>query len=309
MKIGNQIWRWLFAIILQVFLCRYFFGQDTTSIKEPAAEYVEEIFTGTQLINSQTTTVLQSKSRTFGIQHRFGKVGIDSSLVQQFLGFDLPSVIRLSLGWSISDRLYLMIGRTNYYKTVDIEGKYLLVRQTNGFKTPVSIALFNNTSIRTEKFPNVSKGAFYENSGVTFSYKPSHRLIYNTQLIVSSKLSERLTLLFTPIFIYQNLVGAGYENYTLIFSGGGRFKFGLNSSVIFEYAHGVNNRHSNFYNPVSLGVEFGTVGHVFQIFISNNGKILENHVYTSGSANIQKGEFFLGFNTQRKFWKKSRLQE
>lgn len=280
------------------------FSQDTTGTNEPNTEYAENIFTGTQLINSQTTNTLLAKSRTFEIQHRFGKVGLDSGTVQQFLGLDLPSVIRLSLGWSASDRLYFKIGRTNYLKTVDLEGKYLLIRQPNDKRVPVSVAFYFNASARTEKFPNVAKGAVFENSGKPFKYKFTHRLIYNSELIVSSKLSERITFLLTSAFIYRNLVSSGQDNYTMAISAGGRYKFGLSSSMIFEYAHMINNRTKNFQNPFSIGVEFGTVGHIFQIIISSSNKILESHVYTSSAGNVGKGEFFIGFNIQRIFWKK-----
>src|SRR3989344_4693534 len=108
-------------------------------------EFSENAFTGTQLINSQTTTIMPSNSWAFEIQHRFGKIGIDSSLTQQFLGLDLPAVMRIAFAWNITDRFYFKVGRTNVFKTYDIEGKYLLAKQTADFKMPVSISIFFNS--------------------------------------------------------------------------------------------------------------------------------------------------------------------
>lgn len=268
--------------------------------------YKEDVFTGTQLINSQTTKAMHPRSWSFEIQHRFGKVGPDSTLIQQFLGFDLPSNIRFAIGWSLTDRGYIKLGRTNFQKTVDIEGKYLLLKQTADNKMPVSVALFFDSSIKTDKFPNVQPNSFFDDGKTPFKYKDSHRLNYNSQIIVSSKLSDKISLQATPIFIYSNLVNPGFENHTIALSLGGRYKYSLRSAVLFEYAHVFNNRVNQFRDPLSIGFEFGTAGHVFQVFASTSSKILENHIYTSSAVDYSKGEFLLGFNIQRNFFRKQK---
>ncbi|MDH4057398.1 MAG: DUF5777 family beta-barrel protein [Cyclobacteriaceae bacterium] len=282
------------------------YSQETKLIDPVPKEYTEGIFTGTLLINSQTTTTLQPKSWSFGIQHRFGQVSLDSTLLWQFLGLDLPSVIRFSFGWSFSDRFYVEVGRSNYLKTVDLEAKYLLVKQTEDFRTPISIAAYFNTAIRTENFPEIPDNAYFEDGITPFKYKPSHRFAYNAQLILSSKVSEKISLQVTPIFIYQNLADPLTDNFTLVLSGGGRYKLGLSSSLVAEYAYVYNNRGNEFHNPFSVGVEFGTVGHTFQLFVSNASKILESHIYTSSAFDISEGEFLLGFNLKRVFWRKNK---
>lgn len=292
-------------VSLVALLSLQLFSQDTSSAdKKHTREYAENAFTGTQLINSQTTKIQYPKSWYFEIQHRFGKIGLDSSLPQQFLGLDLPSVMRLAVGAGINERFYFEIGRTNHLKTVDIEAKYLLLRQTTDFRIPVSVALYFNSAIRTERFPNVPKNAYFEDTITPFYYKPAHRFAYTSQIIISSKLSDKISLQLTPVLVYQNLVNPGYDNYTLTLSAGGRYKFGINSSLIFEYAHVFNNRFNSFQDPFSLGVEFGTAGHVFQVFMSTSTRILESHIYTSSAANIGAGEFLIGFNIQRNFWRK-----
>jgi hypothetical protein len=272
--------------------------------QETGSSPVEFVFTGTQLINAQTTKIQPARSWYFEIQHRFGTVGLDSSLAEQFLGLDLPSAIRLALGWSFSDRLYLELGRTNVSKTLDLEGKYLFAQQTNDWKMPVSLAAYANVALRTEDFPTVPPNAYFGDSVTPFRYKFAHRLAYNTQLIVSSKLSERWSLQLTPVFVYQNLVPAGHDNLTMALSAGGRYKLGFSSALIFEYARVFNNRPANFIDPFSVGVEFGTAGHVFQLFLSNASRILESQIYTTRSADLLDGHFLLGFNMQRTYWRK-----
>ncbi|CAG0976959.1 MAG: hypothetical protein HND27_01155 [Bacteroidetes bacterium] len=275
---------------------------DTLTTKE----FSENAFTGTQLINSQTTTIMPSNSWAFEIQHRFGKIGIDSSLTQQFLGLDLPAVMRIAFAWNITDRFYFKIGRTNVFKTYDIEGKYLLAKQTVDFKMPVSISLFFNSSIRSEKFPAVPKNSFFEDDSTAFFYKPSHRFAYNTQFIISSRISERFSMQVNPVFIYQNLATPYTDNFTLALSAGARYKIGFSSAFVVEYAHVFNNRGNRFYDPVSIGFEFGTPGHTFQLFASTASKILETQIYTASSVNAANAEFMIGFNLQRSFWRKNK---
>jgi hypothetical protein len=294
----------ILSFMIFILLSSPLFGQRPDTGPIPAKEYAENIFTGTLLINSQTTTVLQRKSWSFGLQHRFGTIGFDSTLVRQFLGLDLPSVVRFSFGRAFSDRFYVEIGRTNYLKTIDLEAKYLLAKQTTDFSMPVSIAFYFNTAVRTEDFPNLPDNVYFEDGVTPFVYKTAHRFTYNTQLIVSSKLSEKISFQVNPIFIYQNLAPPFHDNFTLVLSGGGRFKTGIRTAIIAEYAHVFNNRNNNFNDPFSVGVEFGTVGHTFQVFLSTAPRILESQIYTQSAVDITEGQFLLGFNLKRIFWRK-----
>ena len=57
-----------------------------------------------------------------------------------------------------------------------------------------------------------------------------------------------------------------------------------------------------FEHPLSLGFEFGTAGHVFQVFITNNQSLRESNLYTTNVYDISKSEFLLGFNIRRVWW-------
>jgi len=268
-------------------------------------EYVGNIFLNTQLINAQTTDVLPKKSWEFKIQHRFGRTGLDSTLIQEFFGLDQTANIRLALGYNFGDRFSMAIGRTKYLKTYDIEAKYQLVKQTKGKKNPISVSLFTDVAIRTEGFPKVPDSSYFSDLQTDFEYKASHRLSYNTQLIFSSKLNNAISLQLTPIFIYQNLVGPWRENYTFVLAFSGRIKTGMKSSLIFEYAYVFNHADiaNDFVHPASLGYEIGTAGHSFQLFVSSTQHILEQNIYTNSSTPYSDALFFLGFNIKRNIWR------
>lgn len=266
--------------------------------------YVKDVFVNTQLVTVQTTEVLPEKSWEFKIQHRFGKIGLDSSLVQDFLGMDYTANIRLSLGYSFSDRFYMAVGRTKTLKTYDFEGKYLLIRQHNQQRIPMSLAIFSNVALRTDRFPSIPDSAYFSDLTTDFIYKPSHRLSYNTQLIFSTKIHRAISLQLTPIFIYDNLADPGRDNLTVALSFSSRFKTGLKSSILFEYGHVFNNRTAGFINPASLGFEIGTAGHVFQLYITSTQDILDQRIYTNSSYNYGDAEFVLGFSIKRNMWRR-----
>ncbi|MCG3165339.1 MAG: hypothetical protein POELPBGB_01102 [Bacteroidia bacterium] len=264
------------------------------------------IFRSIQLINMQTAEVIPQKGFDFSIRHRFGMIGADSSVYQQFLGLDLPANIRFGFAFPILKNLYVGAGRTKTGKTIDLEAKYLFLRQTEDNKMPFSIAAYFNTGIMTDKFPKVPDYAYFSDNTTPFEYKFSHRLGYNIQLIFARKFSERISFQIAPVLIYKNLVAAGAENHTFSIPVGGAIKTSLKSSVIFEYAYRFNNRPEHNDYPLSIAWESGTVGHTFQIVISSSNELLEQETYTKKSFNYLKGNFALGFNMRRVFWYKKK---
>ena len=124
-------------------------------------EYVNA-FKNKQLINAQTAVIPEGFD--FTIMHRFGKIGLDDRVYKDFLGFDSPANIRFSLSYKLNDRLYVGVGRTKIGKTIDVEGKYVLLRQTADNSSPLSIAIFNNTGINTEPFNDYGPNAFFSDS-------------------------------------------------------------------------------------------------------------------------------------------------
>ncbi|MBH83367.1 MAG: hypothetical protein CMP70_01665 [Flavobacteriales bacterium] len=261
-------------------------------------------FKNKQLINAQTTVIPEGFE--FNIMHRFGKIGIDDRLYKDFLGFDYPANIRFSLSYKLNERFYIGVGRTKIGKTIDFEGKYILLRQTADNSSPFSIAIFNNTGVNTEPYNDYGPNAFFSDSITLFENKFSHRVSYTTELILSKKFSDKLSLQLNPTMVYKNLViGIEKDHFTFVLPFSGRFQYSFSSSILFEYAHKLNNRSkSALDNPFSLGFEFGTAGHVFQIFMSNSYYLREANIYTLEPYDFYQRpyEFVLGFNIRRVWW-------
>lgn len=256
-------------------------------------------FKNKQLINAQTTVIPDGFD--FTIQHRFGQIALDDSFYEEFLGFDLPANIRFSLSQKINDRLYVGVGRTKVGKTVDFEGKYLICEQNKDESIPFSVALFSSVGVRTQPF-DVNDNMFFADSITPFNYLFVHKLDYNTQLILSKSLTDKIAFQLAPTVVYKNLVEADQNNFNIAIPFSGKYQYSFGSAVVFEYGYCLGREGGLLAHPLSVGVEFGTAGHVFQFFMTNNSSLRESNLYTTNGYDYSKTEFLFGFNIRRVWW-------
>jgi Membrane bound beta barrel domain (DUF5777) len=267
-------------------------------------DVVSNIFSYGMLINAQTTEIVPKGSFELRIQHRFGEMDVTrfkETVVDEFLGFDGSANIRFGFSFGLSDKLQIGVGRTKINKVFDFEGKYKLIRQKE-MGSPLSLTLYFNAAFSTREFPKVGPNEFFKDLDTPFEYKFSHRITYNTQLLLSKKIGEKISLELNPTILYKNLVPPGDENLIFVTTFGGRFKTGLTSSIIFEFTRKFNDRKNNYKDPISIGYEIGTAGHAFQMFVSTSNQILEQAIYFSQPLDYTKGKLLLGFNIKRTFW-------
>lgn len=289
------------------FLLLFFLIENTNAQEDDIFEdddFVSNIFNYGMLINAQTTETVPKGSFELRIQHRFGEMDVTrfkETVVDEFLGFDGSANIRFGFSFGLSDRLQIGIGRTKINKVFDFEGKYKLFRQKET-GSPLSISLYFNVAVSTSSFPEVGPNEFFKDLVTPFKFEFSHRLTYNTQILLSKKIGEKISLELNPTFIYKNLVDPGDKNLIFVTTLGGRLKTGLTSSIIFELTNKLNNRKNNYKDPISIGYEIGTAGHAFQMFISTSNQIIEQAIYFSQPLDYTKGKLLLGFNIKRTFW-------
>ena len=270
---------------------------------EEQEELITNVFNYGMLINGQTTETTPKKTFEVRIQHRFGELDLKdfgNTVGEEFLGFDGSANIRFGFSIGLSDKLQMGIGRTKIDKVIDIEAKYRLLRQKE-VKAPISISLYFNTAFSTKDFPEVGPNEFFADFETPFENKFSHRFSYNTQLLLSKKIGEYFSIELNPTFIYNNLASPGKKNLTIATSLGARYKTGITSSIIFEYAAKFNNRNDNYKNPISLGYEIGTSGHAFQIILTTTNQIFEQNIYTKNPLDYTDGKLLIGFNLKRNF--------
>ncbi|MCC7232583.1 MAG: hypothetical protein IT242_06535 [Bacteroidia bacterium] len=290
----------LCILLLMTCLPPYGFSQEENPGQQ---DYAENVFRGTFLLNSPTTEMIPPHSFNFMIRHRFGEIGPDNSISKQFLGLDLIANIRFSFGFPIGKHINFDVGRSKFGKTYDGSVKAQLYRQVrNGF--PVSLSVCAAMDYMSDAFPGVQSNAFFEDLTTSFHYKESHRFSYKYQALVSRQFSDKLSLLLTPTYVYKNLAPVDRENGTILLTAGLSYKTGLESSFIFEGSYLFNNQADNDLFPLSVGWEWGTTGHIFQIIVATTNQLSPAEMEIAEPSAYNKGKVYLGFNLSRSFWSK-----
>lgn len=277
-----------FLIPICLFLATMAYSQDDL-LKDLNSTQVEEsystaTFKALQLVTLQTTKMPAKKEFYFVVSHRFGTVkdGFDS-----FFGLD-NATTKLGGIYGVTDWLSVSLSRHTLNKMYETGLKYRLARQSANF--PVDVVGYSvadiNTFLEKDQYP-----------GLEFK----HRMTYVQQLLVSRKISERLSLELVPSFLHKNLYNPAIEkDNQFSFGGGGRYKITKRLSVNLEYMHNFDT--PGFYeNPLSVGLDVETGGHVFQLIFTNSQSMSESGYLTNATGNWGKGDFFFGFNLYRVF--------
>ena len=128
---------------------------------------------------------------------------------------------------------------------------------------------------------------------------------YLNQLIISSRVGEKVSLQVAPTFVWFNAVPEGYNNFNASINAGARFQVLGFSSIILEYEHpliGVpEDSNENVYPNLAFGVEIGTSTHSFRVFASNYDYIVRNQNIAFNGNNPWDGDFRFGFNITIRF--------
>lgn len=254
---------------------------DSTQVQDT---YAMAAFKGLQVITMQSTKMPAKKEFYFVVSHRFGTV---KGGISEFFGFD-DATTKIGGIYGLTDWLSVSGSRHTLSKVYEASVKYRLARQSDAF--PFEIVGYNtldiNSQLKKDDYPKIEF---------------SDRLTYVSQLIVSRKLSERLSLELVPSFIHKNLYNPAIENDNQFAMGyGGRMKLTKRLSVNLEYAYNFD-KPSFYNNPLSVGLDVETGGHIFQLLFTNSQSMTESGYLTGAAGDWGKGDFFFGFNLYRVF--------
>jgi hypothetical protein len=257
---------------------------DVATIKN---DYAFAAFKGLKIVNIESTKLVAKKEFTFVVSHRFGSIknGIDT-----FFGLD-DAVTRLNFIYGISDAMNIGVSRSSFQKIYEASVKYRIIRQKeNGF--PIAIVGFNSVLINT---------ALEKNNLPKLEFK--HRLGYAFQVLVSRKVNENLSLEIAPTLFHDNyVIFNSQENTQFALGFGGRYKLGKRWSVNADYGWHLNRATDSPYNnPLSIGIDLETGGHVFQMHFSNAQAMNVNGFLGQSTGNWSDGNIYFGFNLSRVF--------
>lgn len=283
------------GILVFALLCFNLAAQDQGSGVEPEmkAKPVKNTFEGNWVLDNQSVMVSTKGTLEMDIQHRFG---VFNNGYKDIYGIMAPSNIRLGFSYVVINNLQLGFGLTKERLQWDLNGKLALVKQMTSGGWPISITYFGNIVIDSRGKENFVTG--------------SDRISYFNQLIFARKFSDKISLQVSPSLSHFNNV-PGYkdsdgninnrlnnEHIAIAFMGKFQLKDGMNLLANYDQpltTHPLSNPRPN----LSLGIEFVTSGHSFQLMLGNYQAIVPQTNNLFNQNNYKDWDFCIGFNITR----------
>jgi Membrane bound beta barrel domain (DUF5777) len=269
-------------------------AQDTDLLKmvgdeKAQKEFVKNAFKSSRVINSHSMEFLRPGTMDFRILHRFGQ--LDQGY-KNFFGLD-QATMRLGFDFGILNNLMAGVGRSTYKKELDAYFKYAPFMQSTGpHAFPFTFALVGGITMNGLEWADTTRKNYF-----------SSRLSYYFQGIIGRKISEGFTLQFMPTLVHKNLVPNADDSNDIYSMGvGGRLKLSKRIAFTWDYYYVFNPLSDNIYhNPLSVGIDIETGGHVFQLHLSNAIGMNEKAFLTETTGDWSQGEIRFGFNLSRIF--------
>lgn len=257
--------------------------------EEPKKEFVKNAFKATRVISAHSIEHVAAGVLDFRILHRFGRVNGGS---REAYGLD-QATIRLGLDYGITNRLMIGLGRSSNKKEIDGFMKYRMIWQGRGKGSlPFSMILISGFSKDGLEWAHPERKNYF-----------TSRFSYVNQVLLGRKFSDAFSLQFMPTMIHRNLVAKTEDVHDIYAIGvGARIKLTRRLSLNAEYFYNLPNQLPvNSSDPLSIGFDIETGGHVFQLHFTNALGMNERSLITDTNGSWEKGDIHFGFNISRVF--------
>lgn len=265
---------------------------------KPNGSKVSSAFKALKIVNFESTKLVGKGDFYLIISHRFDY--LDKG-IEDFFGLD-NAFTQIKFAYGISNNFTIQASRSGFQKAYDLGLKYLIVNQEKGV-SPIAVAFFNSIAVNTEldeaNYPML-----------TFQ----DQLSFLTQLLISRKMTDKLSLEIAPTYFHEgflvevldannNVISPNPQSKNQFTIGlGGRYKLSNRLSVNMDYgAHLNRTKQSVFKNPLSIGLDIDTGGHIFQVLFTNSKAMHEVGFLGHTTGDWGKGKVSFGFNLIRVF--------
>ena len=275
-------------ILLILLFCQstVFAQDDLLQLLGDDANYkISSTFKGVKIVNGQSVELVSKGDLLFLIQHRFGTL---NSGAYNLYGLD-NSQVRFGLDYGVNDWVSIGLGRSSFFKTIDANSKIKLVSQSKGEDAfPFSLVWYSSVFFKQSIWEDMQK----EN------YVMSDQMSYAHQFLVARKMNSNLSVQLSPTLVHKNVVTKGDAHDLLSIGLGARHKLTSRISVNAEYFLQLNKEST--INPLSIGVDIETGGHVFSLH-SSNSRGMNEHAFLTETMDWTQGNIYFGFNISRVF--------
>ncbi|MDZ4714539.1 MAG: DUF5777 family beta-barrel protein [Cytophagales bacterium] len=302
MKYSNKI---KFVALVAAGLCGSLAGhaQEEAEVKEDIQQAEERskperpAFESSYLIDNFTGVVPSKGTFEFMMQHRFGVLG--NGIKDLYGLYSAGSNIRLGFSYTLFDKfgigsikgpLAIGFGTTKNSMIQDVNLRYGILQQTRSGSMPVSVTYAGNVAMESAK----AEEDLPNGNG-------SDRFSYFHQLIITRRVSSKLSIMVAPSLSHYNVVPATMNNDHIAVAVGARYKFSPQSAIIINYDQPLTKHISG--NPAynfSFGLEVGTSSHAFQVFVSAfDGIVQQKNNFSNQNEPFPMKGMRLGFNITR----------
>lgn len=286
----------LYVAILFLLIATTIFAQDDlmnllNKNAAPEINLTTATFKSTRILNGHSIERMPPGQLDFRISHRFGTI---NSGPYEFFGLD-QSNVHFSLEYGILPWLMVGAGRGSYEKTFDGFTKLTLLRQSSGARVmPVSVSIMSSVALKSLKWADPSRTNYF-----------SSRLTFVQQVLIARKINQSFSVQITPTFVHRNMTATELDpNDLFAVGGGGRMKLTKRISLNAEYYYLLNPKtymSQKVYNPLSVGFDIETGGHVFQLLFTNSLAMIEKGFIGETTGRWGHGDVHFGFNISRVF--------
>lgn len=290
-----------------LFFLLIFLFADFTSAS--AQEVITQTFKDSRLVNIQSVETLSKRRLDVRIGHRFGDLLGDNGGWSTFYGLEQAADVMIGAEYGATDQLTvgffrtkgagaLPDGQAGLRQVLNGTVKYALLQQGKEGGAPVSLTFWGVASASTaERIP--------DNPDIIRNFSTfAHRMAYHGQLMIASRLSDRIALQLTPGYTHRNVVAFQDENGLFSLGLGTRLQisrvFGLIADVTFPFSD-YRATENGFYPALGIGLEIDSGGHLFQLNFTNATGIMETDFIPYTTSNWLDGEFRFGFTISRLF--------
>ena len=247
--------------------------------EKPARPAFESSF----IFDNPTNVLLRKNALEVQMGHRFGLV---SGGTNDLAGFWAPSNIRIGLQFGITDKINIGYGTTKFNRFQDFNLKVSLLQQTRSNKYPISITYYGNMAIDARTKENFQH--------------TQDRYSYFNQLIFARRFSPSFSAQIAPSISHFNVVDNTMRNDMVAIAIGGRYKISPGTAIMIDYSQPITEFIKDNPHPgITVGLEFGTSAHAFQIFATNYNAIVPQKNYMYNTNDFLDGDILIGFNITR----------
>lgn len=248
--------------------------------------YQQPAFKAMKIGNLQSTKVAEKGDLYMYVSHRFGtlKDGFET-----FFGFDNANT-KIQMVYGLLKGVQIGVSRESLRKTFGGSAKVQIFKQSDKF--PLNIVGYGtmnyNTELKKSRYPFL---------------KDVDRLSYASQLLFSRRITNSFSLELAPTFVRQNLVLESFQDHDQFALGaGGRYKLTKRISFNVDYVYNFSRADKSIYkDPLTLGVDIETGGHIFQLLFANAQSTNEPGFISNAEGDWSDGNVFFGFNIVRVF--------